>query len=68
MPTPSPKSPDSQRYTNTSVNNPSPLLSENKEVILSDLSRVDIGSDGGKNLASDTKILEWTLNEIRKTC
>lgn len=45
-----------------------PLLSPDKEAILKELTYVDIHGDRQEESVSDKKMVEWTLNEIRKTC
>lgn len=45
-----------------------PLLTPDKEVILKELTLVDIHGDRKAESEGDKKMLAWTLNEIRKTC
>ncbi len=52
---------------NTLVQSPSPEQLQVREFIATELSSVDIGSDR-RETEKDKKILEWTINEIWKTC
>lgn len=46
---------------------PSPELLKVREYIVQEFSNVDVGSDRYES-EKDKKILEWTINEIWKTC
>ncbi len=45
-----------------------PLLSPKKEAILKELTFIDVRGDRQDESESDKKMVEWTINKIRKDC
>lgn len=62
-----PSAPEKRDSVPLQANN-APLLSNEKEEIIARLKNVDINGDGIADGPAEKKILEWTINEIRKTC
>lgn len=62
-----PASPESQHAQPQAISK-APLLSNEREAVIATLSRVDVRGDGVPDGETEKKMLEWTINEIRRTC
>lgn len=62
-----PSGPEKRDNAPLQANN-APLLSNEKEEIIARLKNVDINGDGIADGPAEKKMLDWTINEIRKTC